>query len=232
MKKNDIRMAVASAVLVILAHLLVFLLPFHHGVIFWFSYVFLLIAFGVAAAAFALAFRGQQSMTSRFYGIPIAKVGVLYLAVQAVLSLVFMALGQVVPFGLVLVADAVLLGAAMLGLVAQDIARDHIQALDARLDTAVSVIRSAQSTLNLLVSRCDNLECRAAVQKLADELRYSDPVSSSELAQIEADLCAAIDELQQAVVDGDDDSVLTLCTQTRTLLDERNRLCKLGKKSR
>ena len=230
MKKNDIRMAVVSAVLLALAHLLVFLLPFYHGVIFWFSYVFLLIAFGVAAAAFVLAFRGQ--LTSRFYGIPIAKVGVLYLAVQAVLSLVFMALGRVVPFGIVLVADAVLLGAAVLGLVAQDIARDHIQALDARLDTAVSVIRSAQSTLNLLVSRCDNLECRAAVQKLADELRYSDPVSSSELAQIEADLCAAIDDLQQAVVDGDDDSVLTLCTQSRTLLNERNRLCKLGKKSR
>lgn len=41
-----------------------------------------------------LAFRGGSGMASRYYGIPIARVGVMYLAIQGVLTLVFMALGR------------------------------------------------------------------------------------------------------------------------------------------
>ena len=37
---------------------------------------------------------GQTVEKSKFYGFPIAKVGVLYLAIQLIGGLVFMALGQ------------------------------------------------------------------------------------------------------------------------------------------
>lgn len=41
------------------------------------------------------------------------------------------------------------------------------------------------------------------LKKLAEDLRYSDPVSSDTLAEIEWDLSAAVDELQAAAIDGD-----------------------------
>lgn len=232
MKKNDIRTMVVLGVLLALAHLLIFLLPFPKGVIFWFSYVILLVAFCVAAASIALAFRDNHSIDSRFYGIPIAKVGIMYLAVQAVLTLAFMALGRTLPFWVVLLVDSLLLGAAVLGLVAQDVVRDHALDLDIRLEQNVSVIRALQSTMSMLPGQCDNLECRAAVAKLSEELRYSDPVSSPDLAAIETGLGNSIDDLQRAVQEHNDDAIMALCEQTRNLLLERNRQCKLSKRSR
>ena len=142
MDKKIIRPIVVLSVLLVLAHLLVFLLPFHRGGNFWLSYIFLLLAFAVAAGANVLAFRGQESVNSRFYGIPIAKVGTLYLAGQGVLTLVFMALGQVLWFWLVLLINALVLGAVVLGLVARDIARDHILELDVKLERDISAIRT------------------------------------------------------------------------------------------
>ena len=232
MKKNEIRGAVVLGVLLVLAHLLVFLLPFRKGLIFWFSYLFLLVAFGVAGFSVVLSFRNTDSLRSRFYGIPIVRVGGMYLAAQGALTLVFMALGSVVSFWIVLLTDALLLGAAVLGLVAQDVARDHIIHLDTRLDQAVSTIRALQSTMNLLAVQCGQMESRETVKKLAEEFRYSDPVSSPELAEIETALQAVVADLQQAVLDRDEAGVSELCERTKGLLLERNRLCKLSKKAR
>ena len=69
----------------------------------------------------------------------------------------------------------------------------------------------------------------ADVKALADEFRYSDPVSNAAIADAEADLAAAVDELQSAYVDGDSEAVAKLCRKASALLAERNRLCKLNK---
>ena len=232
MDKKNIRLVVVLSVLLLLAHLLVFLLPFHKGGIFWLSYVFMLIAFAVAAGANILAFRGQECINSRFYGIPIAKVGMLYLGAQCILTLVFMTLGQILWYGLVLLIDALLLGAVVLGIAAQDIARDHILDLDVKLNRDVSVIRIIQSTMNLLPAQCKDDVCRVALRKLADEFRYSDPVSDSSLQMIEHDLQVMVDNLQKSVLEEDNAMILDLCGQTRNILLERNRQCKLSKQSR
>ena len=69
----------------------------------------------------------------------------------------------------------------------------------------------------------------SALKKLAEELRYSDPVSSAALTEIERDLSAAVEELQAAVIDADTSAVKHLCRKASALLAERSRLCKLNK---
>lgn len=69
----------------------------------------------------------------------------------------------------------------------------------------------------------------AEIKALAEEFRYSDPVSNNAVAEAEADLAAVVDELQAAYVDGDNDAMAQLCRKASALLAERNRLCKLNK---
>ena len=52
---------------------------------------------------------------------------------------------------------------------------------------------------------------------------------SRRLEEIERELGLSLEELQKAVVDGDADGAMMLCTQIENTLAERNRLCKLGK---
>ena len=87
--------------------------------------------------------------------------------------------------------------------------------------------------MNVLISQTDaGGELKTALDKLADEIKYSDPVSSSATEQIEDELNFNIEELQKAIVDGDNTSALTICKKTSGILAERNRLCKLNKNSK
>ena len=86
-------------------------------------------------------------------------------------------------------------------------------------------MRGLQSKVNQIAAQSGD----PAVKALAEEFRYSDPVSSEAISDAEADLSAAVDELQAAYVDGDSEAVEKLCHKTSALLAERNRLCKLNK---
>ncbi|MCI9393105.1 MAG: hypothetical protein HFF65_12080 [Oscillospiraceae bacterium] len=70
---------------------------------------------------------------------------------------------------------------------------------------------------------------RTALEKFAEDIRFSDPVSSAALEAAEADLSACIDDLQQAVLDNDCEAALSLEKRAEMLLSERNRQCKLEK---
>ena len=72
MDQNWKRGAACLGVLLALYLLLAFLIPFVKTAVFWFSFVFTLIAFGVAAYALYTAFLKKPDARSRFYGFPIA----------------------------------------------------------------------------------------------------------------------------------------------------------------
>ena len=86
-------------------------------------------------------------------------------------------------------------------------------------------MRAIQSKANQMAALCAD----PGVKKFAEEVRYSDPVSADALAEIERDLAAAVDELQAAVVDGDNANIPALTRKASAVLAERNRLCKLNK---
>ena len=86
-------------------------------------------------------------------------------------------------------------------------------------------MRNLQSKVCQMATQCDAPE----LKKFAEDIRYSDPVSSDALGDIEQELAAAVEELQAAVVDGDSESVAQLCRKASATLAERNRLCKLNK---
>lgn len=225
MKKDTIRWIIGLGVLLVLYILVAFLIPFVHTAVFWVSFVFTLIAFAVVAVSIYIAFVKNPDAKSRFYGFPIAKIGVLYGAVQLLAGIVFMALAAIVPAWVAVLVYAIALGAAVIGLISAETVVEEIHIQDAKLKKNVSLMRSLQSKVNQIATQSENADVKA----LAEEFRYSDPVSSDAIADAETDLAAAVDELQTAYVDGDSEAVAKLCRKASALLAERNRLCKLNK---
>lgn len=225
MKKDTIRWIIGLGVLLILYILVAFLIPFVHTATFWVSFIFTLIAFGVVAASFYIAFIKNPDAKSRFYGFPIAKIGAIYGLVQLIAGVIFMALAAWVPAWVAVLVYAIALGVAVIGLISVEAVVSEIHIQDEKLRKDVSLMRSLQSKVNQMAAQSED----AAIKSLADEFRYSDPVSSEAIGDAEADLSAAVDELQSAYVDGDSDAVAKLCRKVSALLAERNRLCKLNK---
>ena len=229
MKKDMIRWGIGLGVLLVLYILIAFLIPFVHTALFWVSFVFTLIAFGVMGASFYIAFIINPDAKSRFYGFPIAKIGAIYGLAQLIAGLVFMALAVYAPVWLAVLVYAIALGAAVIGLISAEAVAEEIHKQDAKLKKDVTLMRSLQSKLNQMAAQCDNPDATAEVKRFAEEMRYSDPVSSEALADIERDLTAAVEELQSAIVDGDSAATKQLCRKASGILVERNRLCKLNK---
>ena len=220
------------ALLFVVYTLIVLAVPFAKGGMFWLTYLFTAAAFGVQAYVFKLSFEKEAGTKSKFYGFPIARVGVLYLAVQIVLGLVFMALAAVAPVWLALVLYLALLVAAAVGVIATDSIRDEVERQDTQLKKDVATMRALQSKAAALPARCEDATAKAALEKLAEEFRYSDPVSAPTLTDLETDMAATMEELSAAVTDGDNAAVLALCKKISATLAERNRLCKLNKKEK
>lgn len=225
MKKNFTRSAICLGVLLLLYILLAFLIPFPKTAVFWLSFGFTLVAFAVTGWALYTAFLKKPGSTSRFYGFPIARIGVIYGGGQLVCGLVFMALGKWIPTWLAVLVYAAMLGAAAIGLMGAETVVDTIQNQDQTLKQDVRFMRELQSKVNQMAAQCSLPE----VKQFCENIRYSDPVSSETLAEIDLDLSAAVDNLQSAIVDGDNIAIRQLAQKADNILSERNRLCKLNK---
>ena len=192
--KNQIRSIVTVVVIFAVYNVLSFVLPFKHTGIFWIGYSFGLVSLIVSLMIFALAFGKDGTAKSRFYGFPIARIGVLYSAAQVPLSFLAMALAGMAgiplwPFVLVFI---LILGAAVLGTVATDATRDEIVRQDIKLAKDVSVIRALRSLGNSLVAQCADDEAKKELKKLSDMLNYCDPVSNDATVAAETELDKSI----------------------------------------
>lgn len=225
MKKNFTRSAICLGVLLLLYILLAFLIPFPKTAVFWLSFGFTLVAFAVTGWALYTSFLKKPGATSRFYGFPIARIGVIYGGGQLVCGLAFMALGKWIPTWLAVLVYAAMLGAAVIGLMGAETVVDTIQSQDQKLKQDVRFMRDLQSKVNQMAAQCSLPE----VKQFCENIRYSDPVSSEALAEIDLDLSAAVDNLQSAIVDGDNTEIRQLAQKADNVLSERNRLCKLNK---
>ena len=227
MTKDKKRFLVIVAVLFAALTLIAFAVPFVRNGTFWVAYIFAVIAIAAQVYAFPVAFEGK-SAKSKFYGFPIARLTVIYLAVQFALSIVSMATAKWVPAWVGILLFSLILCAAAIGFIAADAMRNEVERQDTALKKDVTVMRSLQSKLRMMESNCEG-EAKKAVSELSELARYSDPVSHEATAAIEAELMTNVDELQAALVDGENEAILAMCKKCTALLGERNSLCRLNK---
>ena len=226
-KKGAVALLIALVIFVLIA----FLVPFPRNGVFWTGFIFGMIAILAQALIWSIAFKGAESARSKFYGVPIARIGTIYLIVQLILSLIAMFLAWVpaIPAWPFIIVSLLLLAAAALGTIATDITREEIVRQDVQIKRDVSKMRELQSLGNSLVRQCDDAAAKAELQKLSDALRFSDPVSSNATVESETELKQLMEELQNAMLDGDTSGISGLCKQAQNVLAERNRICKLNK---
>ena len=154
MKKRLLRGSVCLGVVLALYLLVAFLIPFAKTAVFWLSFGFTLAAFGVTAFSLYIAFLKKPDAKSRFYGFPIAKIGVIYGGAQLLLGLVFMALGKWLPVWVAALVYAIALGAAVIGLVSADAVAEEIHTQDEQLKKNVTFMRTLQSKVNQMAAQC------------------------------------------------------------------------------
>lgn len=229
MSKGAKRLVFLTVIVLIVFAVISFLIPVPKNAVYWNAVGFMILAVLLMIYVMKTAFGNGTSAKSRFYGFPIAKVGASYLVVQVVLSIIFMLCAKWIPAWPVVVTSLILFLIAAVGVVATESVRDEIVRQDNKLQADTSCMSTLRSIVYPLPTQCNDLGSLDALKKLADEFRYSDPVSSDSLGPVEQELEGLVEKLQMAVADGKADEIIRLCNDTSRVLAERNRLCKLNK---
>lgn len=229
MKKNEIRSYIVLAIVFIAFSVISFAVPFNRTNIFWLGYICGVIASAFQIYILKMSFFGEGNVKSKFYGFPIARIGLIYLAVQIIASFMEMALGKYIPFGVVLIINVIVIAFALVGSIAADAMREEIERQDVKLKKDVTKMRNLQSLASTLEGQCSDESLKKTLGKMSEEFRFSDPVSSDSAESLEDDLLIQLKDVQKAIVDGDTESVRKLCESTISTLKERNRLCAVNK---
>ena len=228
MAKNATKGIMLLVILLAVFSVIAFVIPFPKNTVFWIAY-----ACGVFAILFQLyIFRssfGKADARSRFYGFPIARLGIYYLVVQLAVSIIEIALSKFLPTWVVIIINALILAVALIGCITTETMRDEIAAQDTKLKKSVSNMRELQSLTAALPNQTDDVELKKSLQRVTEEFRYSDPLTSEKTCILEEDMKRQIGDLQQAIVDGDKEGAKALCKKLLDCLRERNRICSLNK---
>lgn len=229
MTKNASRGLIVLAIVLAVFSLIAFAIPFAHTAVFWIAYGFGVLAILFQLYIFKSSFAGNGDAKSRFYGFPIARLGIYYLVAQLILSVVEMALAGLIPSWPVIIINVLALAFALIGCITAETMRDEIVQQDNKLKKNVSAMRELQSLAASMVGQCGDEEMKNAVKKIADELRFSDPVSSDATAELDAEMRSQLADIQQAVVEGDAEGAKALCRKMMGNLAERNRVSSINK---
>lgn len=219
MKQKNSILAVEVIALVLFS-LVVFIAPIPKNGVFWLSYIFAVIALVAQLAFVCVAFSGGNSARSRFYGFPIFRIGMIYLIVQLILSLVFMLLGTWVAAWIPAILYILVLGFAAIGLIAADNARDAVRLVEKKQADNTAMIRHLRRTAQVLAASYPE------VAPLEEALRYADPVSTMASDAYEHDLCDLLEQMS-ALETSEERAVLTV--QMQEILNQRNAVLKSSK---
>lgn len=194
---------------------------------FWIGYGLVDLSFLGQVLCTAMAIRAK-SMQKLFYNLPLIRISYLALIVSFLTGGAFMVLlpGAYWTCGLVSLAILVLEAVAVLKATA---AAELIEAVDQKTEAQTRSIRSLTAMAGSLASRAEGDQIREVCTQVYEALRYSDPVSTRELAAVEEQIEDSLQSLTAAVDRGEVAAVRNEAKKLLASIEERAQLCKLGK---
>ena len=229
MSKSTKQLTLLAVIILIVFVVCSLLVPIPKNAVFWTAVGFMILPVLMTFYVINRAFGDEQNAKSRFYGFPIARVGVLYLIAQLIVSVIFIIGSNWVSVWPLVVISLILFVCAVVGVMTTTSVWNEIIRQDNKLQTDVSCMSTMRSIIDSLASQIDDPRITAVLKKLADEFKYSDPVSSASLNSVEKELESLVDKLQLAVASNRTEEIFRLCNEASCVLSERNRLCKLNK---
>ena len=204
-------------------------IPFPKNVIFGVAFAFSVLAIVAQIYTVYTVLKSQSLIKDRIYDFPQIRISVLYLIVQLLASFLLMGFSTKIPIFAAVLAEIIILAIAVIGFLAVDAVRTEAVRQDVQLEKELVKMREMQTRINLLIDQCEEKSIKDMLQKTAEEIRYSNPISRDISEEIENEIAVLYTEIETAALDGDIENTAGLCSRMEELLRERDRICKYGK---
>ena len=222
MKKNNLMSYLALGIVFALFNVIAFVTPTEKTATFWTAYVFTVVAFALQLLVWKLAFGKKETLKSKFLGIPVIYVGIVYLIVQLIAFAVFMFL-PTLPVWVAVIVCTIILALSTLCAIAGQAGANEISRVEEKIKVKRAFIQFLQVDIEMLAESETDTETKTALKKLAERVRFSDPMSHEMLGELESRISAKVEEMKLAT------DKKALIGEIDILLTERNKKCKILK---
>ena len=231
MNKNAKKMGAMTALIYVIIfavfNLLVFFIFKEKTGVFWMSYAFVCIAFGVQIISMLLSFKGADTETV-FMGIPLASLSLYYFFAAAFAGIVFMAFRNA-PFKLALAIQVIILAVYLVVAILSLMARDTVQQINDEVKESVREVKRLHVEVDSLLPLVTDPALKKAIRRVSETVKYSDPISTEAVADLDEQIREAINGLRIYVENGSGAEAAQSCREIEMLYMQRNSLLKASK---
>ena len=227
-KKAGVTLAII-AIIAVVYNVIFFVVPWNNGMSVaatWITYgcTWLALIFGGVVTAVAF---NKKELKSRIFGIPVHCVGYTVLLIQLLIDAVVMGVGHwfEIAFWIPTIVEVLLFALATITVIARAANRDFIDSIDKK-EVKEAYIKQLRIEVDSLVEANTIEEIKPDLVKLAETVRYTDPVSHKDVEDTEDQITVAFEELQKAVADGDVAKAQSAIAKMNRLLNERKAILK------
>ena len=222
MKKNKLMSYIALGIIFALFNVISFVIPTEKTATFWTAYIFTVVAFLLQILVWKVAFGKKDTLKSKFLGIPVIYVGTSYLIVQLIVFAIFM-IFPILPVWLAIVVCSIVLAASVLCAIAGQAGANEINRVEEKIKVKRAFIQFLQVDIQMLAESETDAETKTALVKLAEKVRFSDPMSHEMLGELESRISAKVGQMKTSA------DKKALIGEVDLLLVERNKKCKILK---
>lgn len=222
MKDNTFKFLIITINFLILYNVVTLLIPFVKNANFWISFAFSNLAIIAQIIVGILSLKNSSKMKDKFYSIPTLKISGIYLIAQLILSGFFMIFSGI-PYWINIIACVTVFEIALIILILANISKSTLQKIDDEIAIKTNFVQKLHVDISYIERKEENEITKNALKNLAEKVRFSDPVSSTYLLDIENDIEVKVKEFMTA------ENKLFVVNEIDNLLAKRNELCKMMK---
>lgn len=153
-------------------------IPAEHSPTFWIAYSFTNVAFILQFVFWKRAFKNADEMKSKFLGIPIVYVSVLYLLIQLIDFTVIVA-GKASGW-VAIVSSISILGIFCLLIIFGEVSRNTVRTVEQKINDNTAFIKKIRQQIDCLIIDEKDLAIKAKLQEVAEAAKYSELRSTHE----------------------------------------------------
>ena len=133
------------------------------------------------------------------------------------------------PIWIGIVVCFIILGFNVISLTTANATADIVAELDAKVKTKTEFIKMLSADAEHLMNVTKEVELKNQAKKVFEAIRYSDPMSNVALAETEMKIEKVFSDFSDAINVGNTEKAITLGAEIISLIDLRNKKCKLLK---
>lgn len=217
---------VATIIAIIIYNVLMFIMPVHKNINFWIIYVSSMISILFAGGVFftTLTKKGIQKKVKE---LPLNFVAWEYFIAQIIIG--FIELLHPMNYRISLIINVILLGINTIALSIVSTEKKEIERVEKKVQGKVLFIKLLHEDIETIKGKIEDEKIRRMLEDLSEKVRYSDPMSTNKLFEIEDDIEIKMSKLKEKIEEKKYEEVQKEIEKIKMLLAERNRKIKIYK---